>query len=150
MTNRKKLLAVVLLLPLLLTACDNFERNAYRTLKVSKVEYEILQDHAARAYVRGRLTPEQWDRFALTGNRFIAAHTLAADLAESYSRIRPAGDPDQRQTLEKRITQTLSRLPVLLGDLHQLLRSFDVRIEVEIEAEAPAPSPAPSAQKEKP
>lgn len=146
MTNRKKLLAVVLLLPLLLTACDNFERNAYRTLKVSKVEYEILQDHTARAYVHGRLTPEQWDRFALTGNRFIAAHALAADLAESYSRIRPAGNQDQRPALEKRITQVLARLPVLLGDLHQLLRSFDVKIE----AEAPAPSPAPSAQKEKP
>ncbi len=145
--KRKKLLtALVLLLPLLLTACDNFERNAYRTLKVSKVEYEILQDHAARAYVHGRLTPEQWARFAITGNRFIAAHALAADLAESYSRIRPAGDQDQRQTLEKRITQVLARLPALLGDLHQLLRSFDVKIE----AEAPAPSPAPSAQKEKP
>lgn len=146
MIRKKRLTALILLLPLLLTACDNFERNAYRTLKISKVEYEILQDHAARAYVRGRLTPEQWDRFAITGNRFIAAHTLAADLAESYSRIRPAGDPDQRQALEKRITQALARLPVLLGDLHQLIRSFDVTMETE----TPVPSPAPSAEKEKP
>jgi hypothetical protein len=146
MKRKKQLTALVLLLPLLLTACDNFERNAYRTLNLAKVEYEILQDHAARAYVRGRLSPEQWDRFATTGNRFIAAHTLAADLAESYSRIKRAGDEDQRQALEKRIQQALARLPVLLGDLHQLLLSFDVKME----AETLAPIPTPSTTKEKP
>ncbi len=117
---------ILLLLPLLLAACDNFERNTFQALKLAKAEYEILQDHAARAYVHGRLTPEQWDLFATTGNRFIAAHTLAADLAESYRRVLQSGNENQQQQLQQRLQQALARLPVVLGDLYQLLRSFDV------------------------
>lgn len=127
------LLASCLLLP----ACDSFERNAYRTLKVTKVEYELLQEHAARAYLAGRLTQEQWDRFAITGNRFIAAHTLAADLMKTYQEVRRApgapeaaglGPPELRQdprALEARITAALAALPPLVADLAALLQSFE-------------------------
>ena len=125
MRTHRKRIALALLLPLLLAACDDFERDAFRTLKLAKVEYEILQDHAARAYVRSRITTGQWDSFATLGNRFIAAHTLAADLAETYSRVKNTDDTDQRQALEQRIQKALVRLPVLLGDLRQLLASFD-------------------------
>lgn len=117
----------------LLVACDSFERNAYRTLKVTKVEYELLQEHAARAYLAGRLTQEQWDRFAIAGNRFIAAHTLAADLMKTYQEVRrapgiPLGPPELRQgprALEARITAALAALPPLVADLAALLQSFE-------------------------
>src|SRR3989338_1230310 len=85
---RTMVLLLLLASCLLLPACDSFERNAYRTLKVTKVEYELLQEPAARAYLAGRLTQEQWDRFAIAGNRFIAAHTLAADLMKTYQEVR--------------------------------------------------------------
>ena len=118
---------------LLLVACDNFERNAYRSLKVAKVEYELLQEHAARAYLAGRLTQEQWDRFAIAGNRFIAAHTLAADLMKTYREVlrapaTPLGPPELRQdprALEARITAALAALPPLVADLSALLQSFE-------------------------
>lgn len=116
---------------LLLVACDNFERNAYRTLKVTKVEYELLQEEAARAFLDGRLTQEQWDRFAVAGNRFIAAHTLAADLMKTYQQTRrarglaPAESRAEQQALESQVSAALARLPVLLADLRALLESFE-------------------------
>ncbi|MDA2913175.1 hypothetical protein MYX77_04310 [Acidobacteriia bacterium AH_259_A11_L15] len=110
---------------LVLAACDNdFERNAYRTLKVAKVEYELLQEHAARSYLAGRLTREQWDRFALAGNRFIAAHTLAADLMKTYQQVRRAGDAEEKQQLQARVEAALVQLLPLLADLRSLLNSF--------------------------
>ncbi len=119
-----------------LLGCDSFERNAYRTLKVTKVEYELLQEHAARAYLAGRLTQDEWDRFAVAGNRFIAAHTLAADLMKTYQEVRRApgpeasglGPPELRQdprALEAKVTAALAALPPLLVDLRALLASFE-------------------------
>jgi hypothetical protein len=111
---------------LLLLGCSDFERNAYRTLKVAKVEYELLQENAARAYLDGRLSQQQWDRFSVAGNRFIAAHTLAADLMKTYQQARQAGaSPDERSRLEARINAVLAQLPALLVDLRSLLLSFD-------------------------
>ncbi len=110
---------------LLLAACDNdFERNAYRTLKVAKVEYELLQEHAARSFLAGRLTREQWDRFALAGNRFIAAHTLAADLMKTYQQVRRAGEAEEQQQLQARVEAALVQFPPLLADLRSLLDFF--------------------------
>lgn len=128
---RRVTVAWLLLSVLLLPACDNFERNAYRTLKVAKVEYELLQDHAARAFVDGRLSQEQWNRFARAGNRFIAAHTLAADLMKTYQQARSASasapdeQPDRLRAIERQVTAVLAELPVLLDDLRALLVSFD-------------------------
>ena len=120
------------LLPL--ASCDDFERHAYRTLKVAKVEYELLQDHGARAYVAGRLTDEQWNRFAVAGHRFIAAHTLAADLMKTYQQSRRAGAAaEETQRLQAQISTVLDQLPALLTDLRNLLISFDT-----------PPPPAPS------
>jgi len=111
---------------LLLAACDDFERNTHRTLKVAKVEYELLQEHAARAFLDGRLSQEQWERFAVAGNRFIAAHTLAADSMKTYQRARQAGaGGDDLLKVEARVQAALAELPALLVDLHALLASFD-------------------------
>ncbi len=121
-------LTLVLLLAsiLILAACTDFERNAYRTLKVAKVEYELLQENAARAYLDGRLSQQQWDRFAVAGNRFIAAHTLAADLMKTYQQARQSGaSPDERSLLQARVNAVLAQLPALLADLRSLLVSFD-------------------------
>ncbi len=109
-----------------LLACTDFERNAYRTLKVAKVEYELLQENAARGFLDGRLSQQQWDRFAVAGNRFIAAHTLAADLMKTYQRARQSGaSAEERSRLEARINAVLAQLPILLADLRSLLVSFD-------------------------
>ena len=117
-----------------LLACTDFERNAYRTLKVAKVEYELLQENAARAYLDGRLSQPQWERFAIAGHRFIAAHTLAADLMKTYQQAQRAGaSPDEQHRLEARINAALAQLPLLLADLRSLLVSFD----------QPQPAPAP-------
>ncbi|HXE75352.1 MAG TPA: hypothetical protein VNN18_06935 [Candidatus Xenobia bacterium] len=124
--NRRLVFLLLLTSSLLLPGCGDFERNAYRTLKVAKVEYELLQEHAARAYLEGRLTEPQWERFAVAGNRFIAAHTLAADLMKTYQQVRRAGSSeDERARLEARINAALAQLPVLLADLRALLGSFD-------------------------
>ncbi|MGH9779015.1 MAG: hypothetical protein ACRD5I_11450 [Candidatus Acidiferrales bacterium] len=121
------------LLPL--AACNDFERNAYRALKVAKIEYELLQDHAARAYVQGRLTDEQWNRFAVAGHRFIAAHTLAADLMKTYQQARRAGaSAEETQRLQAQINAALAHFPALLADLRNLLASFDTPAP-------PAPAP---------
>jgi len=117
---------LLLVSSLLLPGCDDFERNAYRTLKVAQVEYELLQDHAARAYVAGRLSDDQWDRFALAGHRFIAAHTLAADLMKTYQQSRRAGSSaEENQRLQAQVNAALAQLPALLADLRDLLISFD-------------------------
>ncbi len=123
---RRFLLILLFASTLVLPACSDFERNAYRTLKVAKVEYELLQENAARAYLDGRLSQQQWDRFSVAGNRFIAAHTLAADLMKTYQQARQAGaSPDERSRLEARINAVLAQLPALLVDLRSLLLSFD-------------------------
>lgn len=128
MMPRRRAICVFLLLAssLLLPACTDFERNAYRTLKVAKVEYELLQENAARAFLDAHLSQQQWDRFAVAGNRFIAAHTLAADLMKTYQQARQSGaSADERQRLEARINAVLAQLPALLADLRSLLVSFD-------------------------
>jgi len=129
--SRRYLVAALLLSVLLLPACDSFEKNAYRSLKVAKVEYELLQEHAAHAYLDGRLTDEQWNRFAIAGHRFIAAHTFAADLMKTYQSTRRArllsGDEkdDRLQQIQRQVAAALARLPLLLDDLRALLASFD-------------------------
>lgn len=111
---------------LFLSACDDFDRNAYRTLKLAKVEYELLQEHAARAFINSRITQPQWDRFAVAGNRFIAAHTLAADLMKTYQQSRAAGAPSaDSEAIRRQVAVALADLPILLADLHSLLVSFD-------------------------
>jgi hypothetical protein len=120
------LFALLLAGVLLLAACDDFERNAYRTLKVAKVEYELVQEHAARAFLDGRLDQQQWDRFAVVGNRFIAAHTLAADLMKTYQRSRQSGGgEDELASIQHRVEAALAELPALLADLRALLVTFD-------------------------
>ena len=124
--SRRLAFLLLLVSTLLLLGCSDFERNTYRTLKVAKVEYELLQENAARAYLDGRLSQPQWDRFSVAGNRFIAAHTLAADLMKTYQQTRRAGaSPDERIQLEARINAVLAQLPALLADLRSLLVSFD-------------------------
>lgn len=124
--SRTHRMAILLLASCLwLPACDNFERNAYRTLKVLKVEYELLQAHAARAFLDGRLTQTQWNAFAVAGHRFIAAHTLAADLMQTYREVRRIKDPDRLNEIERRAAATLTELPTLLDDLRRLLESFE-------------------------
>jgi len=139
--SSRRFLVAALLLSLLLPACDSFEKNTYRTLKVAKVEYELLQEHAARAFLDGRLTDEQWNRFAIAGNRFIAAHTFAADLMKTYQQTRrarlpqPAGGqagqlaPDEKsdrlQQIQRQVSAALAQLPLLLDDLRALLASFE-------------------------
>ena len=117
-------LTSLLLASLFLSACDDFERNAYRSLKLAKGEYELLQEHAARAYINSRITQQQWDRFAVAGNRFIAAHTLAADLMKTYQESRSAGAADS-DAIRPRVAAAMADLPVLLADLHALLVSFE-------------------------
>ena len=140
--GRRRVLASLLSCFLLLSACDNFERNAYRSLKLAKVEYELLQEHAARAYLSSRITQQQWDRFAVVGNRFIAAHTLAADLMKTYQQSRAAGaaDPD---ALRRSVSSALADLPILLADLHALLASFQPQADA---PRAHEPPPPPSDQ----
>lgn len=138
--SRRFLAAALLLSVLLLPACDSFEKNAYRSLKVAKVEYELLQEHAARAYLDGRLTDQQWNRFAIAGHRFIAAHTLAADLMKTYQQTRRArlsrarsareqlsGDEkdDRLRQIQRQVAAALTQLPLLLDDLRALLAAFD-------------------------
>jgi hypothetical protein len=129
--SRRFVAAALLLSLLLLPACDSFEKNAYRSLKVAKVEYELLQEHAARAYLDGRLTDQQWNRFAIAGHRFIAAHTLAADLMKTYQQTRRArllsGDEkdDRLRQIQRQVAAALAQLPLLLDDLRALLASFD-------------------------
>ncbi len=140
-----------------LLACNDFERNAYRALKVAKVEYELLQDHAARAYVQGRLTDEQWNRFAVAGHRFIAAHTLAADLMKTYQQTRQAGSSraaqgevrdasvEETQRLQAQINTALAQLPALLTDLRNLLASFDSSAPASRDSEQLSSPAAPAA-----
>jgi hypothetical protein len=122
---------LVLTAVLWLPACDSFEKNAYRSLKLAKVEYELLQEHAARAYLDGRLTEEQWNGFAVAGNRFIAAHTFAADLMKTYQQTRRAGEApaeekrDRLEAIAHQVSAALAQLPLLLADLRVLLASFD-------------------------
>lgn len=123
-------IALLLVWALLLPACDNFERNAYRALKVAQAEYELIQEYAARAFLDARLTQQQWDRFAVAGHRFIAAQTLAADLMKTYQDVRrsdlpPAEARDRQRSLERQVAAALARLPVLLADLRSLFESFD-------------------------
>lgn len=126
-------LVVIAAATLLLAGCDDFERATYRTLKVTQVEYALLQEYAARAFLDGRLTQAEWDRFAVAGNRFIAAHTMAADLMETWQAARQAGESRDRITaLQQQVTAAVTQLPALLADLRALLMSFD--------STAPAPS----------
>ncbi|MEE9235398.1 MAG: hypothetical protein V3U28_08175, partial [Candidatus Acidoferrales bacterium] len=77
-----------------------------------------------RSFLAGRLSREQWDRFALAGNRFIAAHTLAADLMKTYQQVRRAGDAEEQQQLQARVEAALVQFLPLLADLRSLLDSF--------------------------
>jgi hypothetical protein len=139
----RSLFCLICLLCFLCLSCDSFERNAYRTLKVAKVEYELLQEHAARAYLDARITQAQWDRFALAGNRFIAAHTLAADLMKTYQQSRTAGSTDS-DAIRARVNAVLADLPALLADLRSLLASFEPRTDA---PRAPAGSSSPGEQR---
>jgi hypothetical protein len=107
-----------LLLLLLLTGCSEFERTAYRTLAVTRAEYETVQSHMAEAAVHGLISEDQWNRFAVQGHRFIEAHNAAVDAFELWSRVKTPAN-------EARVEALLEILPRLVGELNRLAESLE-------------------------
>ena len=111
-------LSLLLSLCLLLTACSDLERTAYRTLAVTQAEYETIQRHVAEAAVHGLITEEQWNRFQVEGHRFIEAHNTAVDAFQLWSRTKS-------QSNTARLQAVLEILPRLVRDLNGLVESFE-------------------------
>lgn len=109
---------------LLLFGCSDFERAAYRTLAVTQVEYETVQQRMAEAAVHGLITEEQWNRFAVEGHRFIDAHNSAVDAFELWSRAKNPAN-------QARVQAFLELLPRLVRELNDLAASFDHKQEPE-------------------
>ena len=102
----------------MLAGCSEFERTAYRTLAVTKAEYETLQSSVAEAAAHGLISEEQWNRFSAGGHRFIAAHNAAVDAFELWSRVQ--SPPNQA-----RVAALLEILPRLVRELNGLAESFE-------------------------
>lgn len=103
---------------LLLAGCNEFERAAYRTLAMTKAEYETIQTRVAEAAAHGLLSEEQWNRFSAEGHRFLAAHNAAVDAFELWSRVKTPPN-------EARAEALLELLPRLVRELNSLAESFD-------------------------
>ena len=103
---------------LLLAGCNEFERTAYRTLAVTKAEYETMQSHVAEAAAHGLITEAEWNRFSVQGHRFIAAHNAAVDAFELWSRAKS-------QENEVRLVALLEILPRLIRELNSLAESLE-------------------------
>ena len=117
-TRHSSLLLLLLLSGLLLAACNDFERAAYRTLAVTQAEYETIQRHVAEAAVHGLITEEQWDRFRIEGHRFMDAHNAAVDAFALWSRAKS-------QANAARLEAMLEILPRLVRELNDLVRSLE-------------------------
>ena len=111
-------LSLLVSLCLLLTACSDLERAAYRTLAVTQAEYETIQRHVAEAAVHGLITEEQWNRFQVEGHRFIEAHNAAVDAFQLWSRAKSQANTARLQAM-------LEILPRLVRDLNSLVQSFE-------------------------
>jgi methionyl-tRNA synthetase len=109
---------------LLLAGCSEFERTAYRTLAVTKAEYETIQSRVAEAAAHGLISEEQWNRFSAEGHRFIAAHNAAVDAFELWSRVKS-------QPNEARVAALLEILPRLVRELNSLAESLAEKPESE-------------------
>ncbi|MBI1955699.1 MAG: hypothetical protein HYS38_04840 [Acidobacteria bacterium] len=121
-------------LSLSLTACNDLERTAYRTLATTQAEYETLQQHMVEAALQGLLTEEQWDRFAVAGHRFIHAHNSAVDAFALWSQTKSKNDA-------ARLAAMLEMLPRLIREINELVQNF----------EQPSPTPSsPQPEKENP
>jgi spore germination cell wall hydrolase CwlJ-like protein len=117
LVTRHSSLVTGLVFCLLLAACSEFERTAYRTLAVTKAEYETIQSRVAEAAAHGLITEEQWNRFSAEGHRFIASHNAAVDAFELWSRLKSS--PNQA-----RVAALLEILPRLVRELNGLADSF--------------------------
>ncbi|MBI4463394.1 MAG: cell wall hydrolase [Acidobacteria bacterium] len=117
-TGRASGVGLVLLLGVVMSGCSDFERTAYRTLAVTQVEYETVQQYAAEAYLHGLITEEQWERFRVAGHRFIEAHNAAVDALQLWSQTKSKSDT-------ARLEAMLEVLPRLVREINSLLESFE-------------------------
>ena len=113
-----RLSLLMLLLGAVLSGCSDFERAAYRTLAVTKAEYETVQQHAVEAFLHGLMTEEQWDRFEVEAHRFIEAHNAAVDAFDLWSRAK-------NKSNEARLQAMLEILPRLVREINTLVESFE-------------------------
>ena len=110
-------------LSLALTACNDLERTAYRTLATTQAEYETLQQHMVEAALQGLLTEEQWDRFVVAGHHFIQAHNAAVDAFAFWSQTKNKNNV-------ARLEAMLEMLPRLIREINSLVESFEKEPEV--------------------
>ena len=110
-------------LSLPLTACNDLERTAYRTLATTQAEYETLQQHMVEAALQGLLTEEQWDRFVVAGHHFIQAHNAAVDAFAFWSQTKNKNNA-------ARLEAMLEMLPRLIREINSLVESFEKEPEV--------------------
>ena len=115
----------MLLLGAVLSGCSDFERAAYRTLAVTKAEYETVQQHAVEAFLHGLMTEEQWDRFEVEAHRFIEAHNAAVDAFDLWSRAK-------NKSNEARLQAMLEILPRLVREINTLVESFEKEGKTEV------------------
>ena len=129
MTNRwlagsGRLSLLVLLLGAVLSGCSDFERTAYRTLAVTKAEYETVEQQAVEAAIHGLITEDQWRRFEVEAHRFIEAHNAAVDAFQLWSQAKNKNNA-------ARLEAMLVILPRLVREINSLVESFEKEGDIE-------------------
>lgn len=113
---------LVWLLPLLLVSCDDFERNAYRSLIVAQSSYETLTNDVYAKYSSGQLTPEQYEQAAALFERWGKAHNEAVTALEIYHLSKDYASRDK-------VLTALIFADTILSELRALLTGFGVMDE---------------------
>ena len=108
----------MLLLGAVLSGCSDFERTAYRTLAVTKAEYETVEQQAVEAAIHGLITEDQWRRFEVEAHRFIEAHNAAVDAFQLWSQAKNKNNA-------ARLEAMLEILPRLVREINTLVESFE-------------------------
>lgn len=107
-------LSAAFALCLLLTACNTFERNTFKTLSASKA----VLDTAQSDYEAGTAIPHNGCAFTLINNGK-AVQTVAVNAMLTYEGIKAAGKDLTAQTLE--VTADLVKLAPLVVQIQALI-----------------------------
>ena len=96
--KRNLVAPLVILLAFSFVACASFTKNAYRTLGVASVSYDVAMKSAAELYEEGAITDEQKADIIKVGNAYYDAYESAIDALIAYSRTDGAEEKEKLET----------------------------------------------------
>lgn len=114
----KSNLKILMVLPFLLLcmACDDFEKNTFRTLTVMAGTYDGIMSYLGQAYKEGLISEEAKEKAIDVGNVFYGSYHTSQNLFAEYLDAKKKGNFDAQRSIQQRLENSMDFSLVALNN----------------------------------